>query len=187
MATLRNNDLVEGLSGSIGGLVFRQYNGKTILSCKGQAPRKQSEQQRENRNKFKSASLYAKRMMLDADKKAYYWHKAKKLKLPNAYTAAICDYMRKGQIKEIDTRQYNGKAGNVIRIKAHKKDFAIHKVRVTLSYADGSVIETDDALKKDNDHFIYKLSQDHQQNTPIRIQVVLDDHRMNRTIVEKVL
>ena len=40
-------------------------------------------------------------MLMVPEKKAYYTHKAKKLKLPNAYTAAICDFMPKGEIKKL--------------------------------------------------------------------------------------
>src|SRR4051812_33003002 len=125
MAVVRNNALVNGLSGRIGKLVFRQYGGKTILSGKAGSPRKQSTLQKENRSKFKDATQYAKASMLNPEKKAYYWRKAKKLKLPNAYTAAISDYLRKGEFKDVNTKHYKGKEGNTIHIKTYKKDFDV--------------------------------------------------------------
>ena len=184
MAISRTNTPVKGFSGSLGNLVFRQYGDKTILSRKGRTPCKQSIQQRENRDRFKHASTWAKLMMLNADKKAYYAHKAKKLKLPNAYTAAISDYMRKGEIKEIDTRQYKGKAGIVIRIKASKKEFAVNKINVVLRYADGTT-ESNYAHKKEHDIFLYTITKDASDKRPTTIQVMIEDHRENMVTVER--
>jgi len=97
MAIIRTNNLIKGISGSIGNLVMRNVRGKTILSSKVRSQRKESALQQENRMKFRCASAYAKHAMLDPDKKAYYLRKAKKLKLPNAYTAALGEYMREGK------------------------------------------------------------------------------------------
>ncbi len=96
MATVSVNSITKGFEGSIGDMVFRQVYGKTIVTGKPRSPRKESEQQRDNRLKFRSASAWAKATVQDPEKKAYYQRIAKKLKLPNAYTAAISDYMRKG-------------------------------------------------------------------------------------------
>jgi hypothetical protein len=178
MAIVRMNAITKGISGSIGNIVFRQYYGNTVIAGKSQIRKKQSEQQRENRNRFKAATYWAKAQMLDPEKKAYYWRKAKKLKLPNAYTAAISDYMRKGEIKEIDARQYKGKAGDVIRLKISKKDFAIHKVDVSLWSADGTLIETAIAVKKDQHLFHYKVKEAFDQGH-VTIRVVLADHTWN--------
>lgn len=49
--------------------------------------------------------------MEDPALKAYYWRKAQKLKLPNAYTAALTDYMRKGKIESVNRKKYTGKIG----------------------------------------------------------------------------
>ena len=185
MAVLRTNSLVKGFSGSIGNLVFRQYGDKTILSAKGKTPRKQSTQQRENRDRFKNASAWAKCIMMNPDKKAYYTRKAKKLKLPNAYTAALSDYMRKGEITEIDTRRYKGKAGNTIRIKASKEDFAINKVKVILRAADGAILESAYADKKDHGGFLYKVTKDVLDKGPVSIRVMIDEHSENIVMVEK--
>lgn len=124
MATVSSNLLTKGFSGSMGPIVFRQLRGKTVIAGKpDKILKQQSAQQRQNRDRFKAASIWAKQQMLDEEKKAYYWRKAKKLKLPNAYTAAVCDYMRKGEIKEVDTRRYKGNAGDEIKIIATKKRF----------------------------------------------------------------
>jgi hypothetical protein len=107
MAIVTANPLVNGLSGMIGrSLVFKNVHGRTIVASSPRLAKTQSEQQRQNRGKFKQASAWAKTVLLDPQKKAYYQQKAKKLKLPNAYTAAIANYMRKPQLKEIGRRDH---------------------------------------------------------------------------------
>jgi hypothetical protein len=94
MAVSKNNPITHGASGMIGGtVVFRTWNGKTFMYNRPRKPTKQSEIQKENRLKFKMAASYAKRMMNDPVKKEEYKQLAQKMNLPNAYTAAITEYM----------------------------------------------------------------------------------------------
>jgi hypothetical protein len=141
MAVVRMNDLVEGLSGKVGKIIFRTYRGKTYASSRPRKHKKQSEQQRSNREKFKLATQYAKSMMNDAAKKAYYKRIANQLALPNAYTAAITDYMRKPQIADIDAKKYTGKPGGHIAISAQKKNFKLDAVNVIISSSDNRIVE----------------------------------------------
>lgn len=180
MATVAVTAVTNGFSGSIGKLLFRQVYGKTIVSKKPRLPKKQSELQRTNRLKFKDASLWAKATVRDPERKAYYLRMAKKLKLPNAYTAAICDYMRKGEINKVDTRQYKGKAGDTIRVKASKKDFPVRTVKIILHNETGHVIESGKAVIK-NGVFIYKTCTTLSAKIPITLNVKLSDHPSNIT------
>jgi hypothetical protein len=105
MAIVTTNPIVNGLSGMLGQtLVFKILRGKTIVASRPRPAKTQSEQQRQNRSKFRQAATWAKTMLHDPQQKTYYQQQAKKLKLPNAYTAAITDYMRKPQLKEISRR-----------------------------------------------------------------------------------
>jgi hypothetical protein len=98
MAIIQTNPLVSGLRGMVGGtIVFKTLRGKTIMANRPRKPSRESKAQRTNRNKFKDATYFAKSMMKNPEKKAYYWRQAKKLGLPNAYTAAIRAYMRGGE------------------------------------------------------------------------------------------
>src|SRR5688500_11626992 len=101
MAQVELNDLIKGFSGSVGKVVFRMYRGKTYMAQRPSKQKKESEGQRNTRDKFKLATQYAKQMMKDPERKAYYAKKAKMLALPNAYTAAITDYMRKPKVQRI--------------------------------------------------------------------------------------
>jgi hypothetical protein len=128
MATVINNDLVEGLSGMLGNtLVFRNLRGKTVVSMRPRAPRRQSEEQRKNRHRFREAAFFAKACMLDPQKKHYYKEQARKLALPNAYTAAITDFMRKPAIDTVNRK------GQRMIVRAGKNGFALASVKVMVT------------------------------------------------------
>src|SRR5690606_12432272 len=127
-------------------MVFRRLRGKTIVANRPSPPRKESAQQRANRQTFKEASDYAKFMMLDEERKAYYWRKAKKLKLPNAYTAAIADYMRKIKVNPGPVKPVKNTTKKTITFNVVKKDFRIRKVSVSVVTKTQEVI-TGDAIQ----------------------------------------
>ena len=93
-------------------MVFKAIRGKTFVSPPARRPdrRKESEAQRNTRKTFAKATAWAQLILLNPEKKAYYQQRAKELKLPNAYTAAITDYMRKPKVEvgqqEKDTFMY---------------------------------------------------------------------------------
>ena len=110
MAIVANNDLTSGLRGRIGKwLVFRVVRGKTIASRAPRKPdpRKQSAAQRLTRSTFRDASAWAVRILLDPAKKQYYADVAKAQALPNAYTAAVREYMREVAAKRMEEQVTN--------------------------------------------------------------------------------
>jgi hypothetical protein len=125
MAIVHSNDLIEGFSGMFGDtMVFRNLRGKTVVSQRPRLPKKQSEQQQTNRSKFRKATEWAQFILENPERKEYYRRKAKKLNLPNAYTAAITDYMRSPELVKLNPTP--NKATYCIR----KKDFAVRKVEI---------------------------------------------------------
>ena len=142
MAQSINNILTKGLSGMVGGqIVFRSWKGKTFVSVAPKKPKKQSLLQKENRSRFRMATAFAKRMMKDPAKKIEYKALADKMNLPNAYTAAITEYMRKPEINEVDTTGYSGKEKEEIKVSATKKGFELQEVEVVIIDKDGVIIE----------------------------------------------
>jgi hypothetical protein len=96
MAKVTGNNLTSGLRGKVGKLmVFRVIQGETYVSHAPRKPdkRKETPRQRSTRVKFKEASRWDRIVLLDPEKKKHYQQYAKAWKLPNAYTAAIKDYM----------------------------------------------------------------------------------------------
>jgi len=127
MATVATNVLINGLSGKFGNtLLFKSLRGKTIVSALPCKPdkKKESEAQRSTRSTFQQATRWAQAIVLDPEKKAYYQQRARSMKLPNAYTAAITDYMRKARVMKV-------KEGNSATYMISKPDFALQVVRAT--------------------------------------------------------
>jgi len=93
MAKLKNDNFSRGFSGKLGGLVFRQCNGRTIIAC---APRKSdkapTDKQIMHRRRFSQASSYARRILQDPEIAAKYAARAGNGK--TAYTLAVQDYLR---------------------------------------------------------------------------------------------
>lgn len=157
---IENNALWKGARGSLGGLVFQPWGDKVIVRS---APRvrkvpvsKQSRLQQLTRLNFKDATVYAKAVTRDPEKKAYYARKAKAIGVRSAYSAAISDYMRGVTIESIDTRQYNGKAGGQVKVTVRKKDFAAKEVNVCLKTMGGEVIERGKAVMAVNGAWVYR-------------------------------
>jgi hypothetical protein len=93
---LVNNPMLQGASGTVGQFVYRQIHGKTFVSAKAK-PNKStpSAAKQATRTNFRDATVYSKECMKNPSLKAQYWAMAKELNLPNAYTAAVTDYMRR--------------------------------------------------------------------------------------------
>lgn len=107
MATVADNEITRGLRGRVGnGFVFRVVRGITVVS---RAPRKpdplkQSAAQRQTRTSFKEAAAWAVRTLMDPVEKQRYAKLAKEQGLPNAYTAAVRDYLRSINTEKSATR-----------------------------------------------------------------------------------
>jgi hypothetical protein len=172
MAVSKNNPLTHGASGMIGNtMVFRSWNGKTYIYNRPKKPTKQSAQQKENRQKFKMATLFAKAMMKDPAKKSEYQTIAKKQKLPNAYTAAITEYMRKPEIRNVDTNAYSGKENQEIKIQARKKGFEVEVVEVIIVNENGEVVEQGKALKTNTGEWSFNTTKKVIDSKTVTIRV----------------
>jgi hypothetical protein len=176
MAKSKNNPLTKGLSGMIGQqIVFRSWNGKTFVSVAPKKHKKQSSIQKENRTKFKRATLFAKSMMNDPAKKAEYKEIAKKLQLPNAYTAAITDYMRNPAIEALDLTNYSGSSEEEIKVTASKKDFELQEVEVVIIDKNGEEVENGSAKKGVAGEWIYKTTNTLEEKEDVRFLIKVKD------------
>ncbi len=145
--------MLQGLSGLIGNTLFRTVNGKTVVSHyrkpdKRKAKRKETELQKLYRARFAEASRYAKEALRDIDTYEYYKRKAKKLGVPNAYTAAITDYMRKGRIEKIDASRFE-KKGEVV-VKTARKDLDFTSLTLNVTTPNGDIIAQTHAKRQAN-------------------------------------
>jgi hypothetical protein len=157
---IANNALLKGARGKLGGVVFQPWGDKVIVRSEPTVRKvpvwKQSRRQQLTRFNFKNATIYAKEVTRDREKKAYYARKAKAIGVRSAYSAAISDYMRGLTIESVDTRRYNGKVGGQVKVTVRKKDFAAKEVNVSFKTTAGEIIERGKAVMDSNGAWIYR-------------------------------
>jgi hypothetical protein len=154
MARSVDNIFTQGISGMIAGqMIFKRWNGKTYVCKSPKKPSRQSRLQQENRTKFRRATAFAKMMMKDPAKKAEYKEIAEKLMLPNAYTAAVTDYMRKPEILDVEIEESEVMD---VKVMARKKGFEIQEVEVVLLNSNGKIIRENKCTRSGGAHWIYR-------------------------------
>jgi hypothetical protein len=157
---IANNALWKGARGSLGGLVFQPWGDKVIVRSEPRRRKvpdwKQSRRQQLTRINFKDATVYAKAVTRDPERKTYYAKKAKAIGVRSAYSAAISDYMRGLTIEAVDTRRYNGKVGGQVKVTVRKKDFAAKEVHVRFKTMAGDTIEQGKAVMDSNGGWVYR-------------------------------
>jgi len=96
MAIVSENSIGSGFRGKIGGLVFRNVGGKTIVSAQPSADpkRKISARQQQARARFSEAVAFARLATRNPQQKLFYAGEARRMGLSNAYTAALTLYLR---------------------------------------------------------------------------------------------
>ncbi|WP_400190467.1 hypothetical protein [Hymenobacter sp. B81] len=151
MARVSNNIITQGLSGTIGGtLVFRQVGSKTIVSA---APRDTDKEptasQRLHQERFQMAALYTKAQLTDPAVKAEYEAGRREDSTASAYAIAVADFIQAPDIHEVDLTDYQGQAGDTIRIRV-TDDFKVLSTTVRIENGDGSVVEEGAAVRQAN-------------------------------------
>ena len=139
MAKQSNNVVTHGLSGKIGDLlVFSQRAGKTVVSKVPHRTAAATEKQMAHRRRFQQATIYGRTVQADPQLKELYGQAAKKGQ--TAYNIAVADMLQAPDIERIDLSGYTGQPGDTIRIQV-TDDFSVKEVKVTITNADGSLVE----------------------------------------------
>ena len=140
MAKVVRNPVMQGISGAVGNLVFRQMpDGSTYVSAKPDfSHRKFSEGQKEHQSRFQRAVAYAR----DAAKSQPIYGELAAGTIKSAYNFALSDWFNPPVIHCVERR--NG----LIRVEA-TDNVMVTKVVVTILDEDGNVIEKGKALKVD--------------------------------------
>jgi hypothetical protein len=162
--------LQRGLRGAVGDLIFRNYNGKTVVSVRPVYKNEtKTEARRQARSRFRDATFYASNAMDDVKLKAYYKQKARQLKLPNAYTAAITDYLRKAKVVVARRSAFAAKKGDVLLITMTKPVFSIKNVRAALYNDKGEMLTEQMLTEMDTEKsFELKFTDDFPDFTSIK-------------------
>ncbi len=162
MAKVKNNALIEGLSGSIGDLVLkRARSGVTYLARKPTFPdnRQFSAAQLAHQQRFKAATAYAKRA---AKAEPIYAELAKKTGQP-AYNVALGDYLHPPKITAVE------QTDQTIRVCA-EDTVKVTRVVVALLDADGQVLVEGEATS-DSIGWWWAFTTEHIEATHVRVCV----------------
>jgi hypothetical protein len=120
-------------------------------------------------------------MMRDRVMKAHYWKRAKKAKLPNAYTAAIQDYMTRPKVNSMDFHRYSGQTGGRVVIQMKKRESPLSEVMVTIMNREGQEIERGKAQFGGGCAWVYKNTVRTKGLEGLKFIVDVKDHLGNAT------
>lgn len=151
MGIVKQNLLTKGFSGKIGDeIVFRQIGSATHFAKRPRKREVLTPGQAAHQEVFRAAIYYAKAILLDPAAKAAYETWAQSTNLKSAQIAAVTDYLKQPKIARVHSDSYQGAIGNVIFIvgEDHHK---LYKVEVTIKRADGTVVETGEAIRQEQD------------------------------------
>ena len=144
MAHVRLNPIVDRVQGAFGDIVFRNFDGRTVISRRpqgsGQPPTPGQEAQR---IRFRDAAFYGRLALANPEDRAFYEALAKKRKKP-VLSLAIGDFLNAPVVDAIDADAYTGASGDPVVIRAHD-DVEVTGVTVTITDDGGTVLETGDA------------------------------------------
>lgn len=143
MATYRKNALTHGASGSFGKeFVFRQVNGKTIITPLPKKSRKVTAKQLAARKNFLHASFYAKAAIAHPAMKAEYTAIAQiKNFRGGAMVAAMTDYLTPIQLAMAFAHPFESGPGFPIAIVL-TDNYKGREMTVSISNKDGTVTES---------------------------------------------
>ena len=145
MSKSSNSVVMHGHQGMVGDmLVFKQVNGKTVVS---QRPRKSNkpptEGQLQRQERFLEASIYAKNAGNNPALKLIYEALAGGGK--TAYNVAMADFLKFPVLSKAITEEYTGAVGEQIRVRAIDV-VRVQSVGVSISAADETLIEQGEAI-----------------------------------------
>ena len=135
MARATLNAVVGGISGKSGGFIFRQLGGETFISQPASVrPGKASRAQQAQRDRFKEATWYARRVLADPCQLEAYQALGRQLKR-RADKLVTSDFLTPPVVDRIDVSSYQGQAGDIIRVLA-TDDVEVVSVDVVVQAAD---------------------------------------------------
>jgi hypothetical protein len=178
MATIPKSSVMHGASGKAGDLVFRQFNGKTVVQAYDPPIVKRSPLQKVFNHKMREAARHAKTALRDPAVRAHYEKKKKRLNVTSAYTAACTDFLRQGRIYNIHTTKYEK---GLITVKAFKADLGFQEVVVKIHATDGKLITATQGVAKEQAEWHFKITEPLPPLQDVTITVAATDKTGNVT------
>lgn len=188
MAKVRDNVLVKGYSGTIGGeLTFRLIGGKTFVSKHQRAPSvAPTEKKLAVQTKFGMATSYARRAVKDPAVKAMYQAVVKGGQ--RAFNIAMIDALNSPVVESIQADRYTGRVGDPVIIRA-RDDFKVASVVVSIYSQRGVLLEQGQAVEPEDadGEWLYVASQENPEPAGSSVSVVAMDMPGNHTLMSIIM
>lgn len=143
MAQMNDNNATHGIRGKVNQFVYRQRNGKTVVTKPPIRTAPYSELQMNITFTFKQAVLYAQSILQNAAIKLAYQAKAKRGR--SAFNMAVADYFKPPVIVKVDLSELSNQPGSKITALVID-NFRVEKVKVKIVKSNGALLEEGDAV-----------------------------------------
>ena len=184
MARQSNNLIMRNTRGMLGEqIVFKRRKGTRYVAAPPEIDenRTPTDNQLTHQERFKKASDYANKAIKDPDTKKAYERVANRKQ--SAQNMAFRDAFYPPEILSVITQGYIGSIGNIIVINA-KDDFKVTSVSLSISNADGKLIEEGEAIaNKDGMLWVYACTTGNSQVKDCSIQVCAFDIPGNKSVM----
>jgi hypothetical protein len=183
MTEVNLNETVNGYRGSIGRLVFKRYKGRTIVGRKPIITKAPTAGQLAQRERFKKAVAFAKSVVANPVRRAFYEPLAKARDI-SIYSLAVGDFLHMPEFKYIELANYKGQIGDTIEIIV-EDDLGMAYVNVAISAQDGTPIESGPAMEDGTGtgNWIYTTTVPVALGTDVFIEATGADHANNKTVI----
>lgn len=172
MAKIGLNSALTFISGSLDNWVYRKTGDGPVVAKRPVITAPSSAAQQAHRELFRSAALYAKQVLTDAQLGPRYAAAAQRVgQRPFAF--AIADFFHEPVVQEILADAYHGAVGDPIDVRAYD-DFEVAGVNVTLSDAANLVLEQGPAVFVDG-LWRYTATTAVAVGTAVKIEAVATD------------
>lgn len=146
MKLVKDNPLLQGLSGKFGNAVVRQTKkGIVVAPIPRRTDREPTEKQKAARKRFREAVLWAKG--IKGDLRDVYIRIAAE-KNCNPFNLIVSDHRHPPKIVELDASDYHGKKGQRIRVKVETLG-RMQKVTVAIEDKTGKKLDQGEATAED--------------------------------------
>jgi hypothetical protein len=171
MAYVDGNDLTLGLRGSFGKqFIFRRFGKKTIASRRSVYAVSRSEAQQRHRERFRLATLYAKRCVAHPETKAEYENIARVTDKWSAFATAVGDYLVPVSVERIDISHFTGRSGSPVFVAVNDR-YKVRTIVVTVTTMSGDVIERGHATFVSGNEYVYKTVTSELSDVVVKVEV----------------
>ncbi len=180
MTKVAVNPIIEGMSGKLGDLVFKQYGEDVVVA---RAPRKNGRTPTANQlatqERFRQGAQYGKLTLAQPAVRAVY-AAAARISGKGLFATMLADYLKAPSVDEVDASKYTGQPAQGITVKAHD-DFEVMGVTVTIREAGGAAVEGGAAVQNPpgSGQWVYTTTQTVANVTGVTITATATDRPGN--------